>query len=298
MSDRIFVDQQGNMRADKKVRLTISQDKHIWAANAATTREEFDAAMLALSLVNAEAVTYLASIPVEKWTLYPHYKSTSLHGWRTTNFVESEQAKSLRLKPRRMLPFEFFKAYMTILMGDCYKRVQLHSKWTKAGLKVTPRSQGKIQVQLREAAEYGVTHSSDDVAYVARISHPLNQRRVDASNATCSCTMWNQQRIPCRHLIAVLLDKRAGDNVFDLAGPCHTLTSYGHSLGTLEVPEDVVLSADMAIQPAPFVRQAGRPRKRRIRSQGETGGKARKAYRCTRCHMVGHNKKTCRAVAV
>jgi hypothetical protein len=283
------------MRSDKNVRLAVSQDKFVWAANAAKTRDEFEAAITNLSQVNAAAAQYLTEIPVEKWALYPYYDNTPLHGWRTTNFVESEQAKSLRLKPRLMLPFEFFKAYMTILMGGCFDRVQLHKKWTEAGLKVTPRTHGKIQEQLKEASEYVVTHSSEDVAFVARISNPLKQRRVDVKGSTCSCATWRQQRIPCRHLIAIFEQRHSKDKIFEIVGPSHMVSSYEQSLGSLEVPEDNTLVADSTLHPAPFVRQAGRPKKRRIRSQGETGGKARKAYRCTRCGIVGHNKRTCRA---
>lgn len=99
------VSETGNMRSDKSVRLAVSQDKFIWAAK---TRNEFEAAINNLSQVNAAAAQYLTEIPVEKWVFYPYYDNTPLHGWRTTNFVESEQAKSLLLKPRLMLPFEFF----------------------------------------------------------------------------------------------------------------------------------------------------------------------------------------------
>lgn len=79
-SDTVLVDFTGNMRSDKKVRLAISQEKHVWAANASTTQEGFDAAMQALALVNAEAASYLAGIPVRKWALYPHYDVTCLRG--------------------------------------------------------------------------------------------------------------------------------------------------------------------------------------------------------------------------
>ena len=55
-----------------------------------------------------------------KWALYSYFKRILLNGWRTTNFVESEKAKILKLKARLMLPYEFFKAYGTILMGEIY----------------------------------------------------------------------------------------------------------------------------------------------------------------------------------
>ncbi|CEG44525.1 mutatorlike transposase [Plasmopara halstedii] len=48
------------------------------------------------------------------------------------------------------------------------------------------------------------------------------------------------------------------------------MASYQENLGTLEIPEDDLLTADLSISPATYVRQAGRPRKRRIRSHGES----------------------------
>lgn len=105
----------GNMRADKKVRLSVSQEKLVWKANAATTWLDYDIAMCELNQTNPEATSYLEVIPVQKWALHPHYDTTALFGWWTTNFVESEQARTLRPKPGMMLPFEFFKAYATIL---------------------------------------------------------------------------------------------------------------------------------------------------------------------------------------
>lgn len=284
----------GNMRADKKVRLSVTHEKFVWAANASTTQQEFDDAMKSLSTVNAAAVLYLSAIPVQKWTLHPHYYTTPLYGWRTTNFVESEQARSLRLKPRKLQPYEFFKAYTTILMGESYSRVQLSKQWVHAGRVATPRAEGKLQEQLKDAAEYGVTFSSDDVAFVARVTAPLKQRRVDTRTATCSCSTLKQHRIPCRHLVATLMASGMADTAYELMGECYTVAAYRASVGTLEVPEDHLLVRDPSILPAVYVRQAGRPKKRRIRSQGEVGGKARKPYCCTRCGAVGHNRATCR----
>ena len=46
------------------------------------------------------------------------------------------------------------------------------------------------------------------------------------------------------------------------------------------IPEDSQLVRDSAIKSAATVRQAGRPRKGRVRPHGEKGGKGRKAYKC------------------
>ena len=107
------------MRADKAVRLAVSQDKCVWQANEATAKVDFLSAIEELNKVNSPAAD---DIPSKHWTLYRYYYSIALYGWHTTNFVESEQARGLRLKSRMMLPFEYFKSYATILMGECHKR--------------------------------------------------------------------------------------------------------------------------------------------------------------------------------
>jgi hypothetical protein len=285
------------MRADKKVRLSVSQEKFVWKANAATTRIDYDIAMCELNQTNPDASSYLEAIPVQKWALHPHYDTTALFGWRTTNFVESEQARALRLKPRMMLPFEFFKAYATILMGERHTRLKLCENWTKSGRVVTPRAEKKIQVQLRQATEYSVVFSTDDVAFVAHVKSSLTQRRVNITTRECSCNTWKQHKIPCRHILSAMTAASSTTSVFSLASACYTVASYQAGIGTMEIAEDRALVPDQRVLPATFIRQAGRPRKRRIRSRGETAGSrsARKPYKCGRCGKSdGHNKATCR----
>ena len=78
--------------------------------------------MTKLHAINPSADIYFNAIPLHKWTLHVHYDATPLYGWRPTTFAESEQAKSLRLNPRIMIPYEFFKANKTIMMDECYIR--------------------------------------------------------------------------------------------------------------------------------------------------------------------------------
>ncbi|KAL7681794.1 hypothetical protein Plhal304r1_c054g0139301 [Plasmopara halstedii] len=71
-------------------------------------------------------------------------------------------------------------------MGEAYNRVRLGQSWVNAERKLTPRAERKFQVQLGDAADYMVTFSSDDVAFTARISSLMKQRRVDLKSSTCS----------------------------------------------------------------------------------------------------------------
>ena len=105
--------------------------------------------------------------------MYSHFKTTLLYGWRTTNFVGSKLARSLKLKPRLMISFKLFKAYGTILMGEMYNRSEQLQTWIGKGRHVTPRAEMKFQAQLKAAQEYSPVFSSDGIAYVPPVTHPL-----------------------------------------------------------------------------------------------------------------------------
>ena len=155
---------KGNIRSDKTKWLPISHDRFVWAATEATTESAFKDAITKLVQVSTCAAKYLRSIPAAKWALYAHFKMISLDGWRTTIFVESEQARSLTLKPILMLPFEFFKTYGTVLMNEMYNRSKQHQTWIGKGKHVTPRAEIMFQAQLKAAEEYTAVFNYDGIA--------------------------------------------------------------------------------------------------------------------------------------
>ena len=134
---------------------------------------------------------------------------------------------------------------------------------------------------------------SDNVAFVARFINQLEQHCVDTKKASCSCETWKQHKISYRHLIATLRVVDKPKIAYKLMGNCYKVAAYQASVGTLEVAEYHVLKRSLNTLPAVYIRQAGRPKKIRIGSQGESGGKSRKPYKCKRCGTSGHNKATC-----
>jgi len=286
------------MRADKSVRLPVSQEKYVWAANASTTETDFNFNLEKLEGVNRAASVYLKQIPATKWALFSHYLTTRLYGWRTTNFVESEQARSLKLKPRQMLPYEYFKSYANILMREAYSSAKLAASWVDKQRILTPRAEGKLQREMMEAPSYSVNFSTHDVAFVSRVNVPLKQRRVElgSDGPYCSCEQWLQHGISCRHIIAVLQARSNSEtaSAISMMADCYKVDHYKQQLSSIEIPEEVLLKHDRTLQPAQFNRQAGRPRKRRIRSRGENG-RVRKVYVCGKCGKAdGHNRASCK----
>ena len=68
------------MRADKTIRLAISHDRFVWAANAATTEAAFKDAITKLAQVSTCAAEHLRFIPAAKWALDPPFKMISSLG--------------------------------------------------------------------------------------------------------------------------------------------------------------------------------------------------------------------------
>ena len=112
-----------------------------------------------------------------------------------------------------------------------------------------------------DAAGYGVTFISDNVAFVARFSNQLEQHRVETKKAFYSCETWKQHKISCLHLIATLRAVDKPKIAYELMGNCYKVAVYQASVGTLDVAEDHVLKLDLNILPAAYIRQAGRPKK-------------------------------------
>jgi hypothetical protein len=111
--------------------------------------------------------------------------------------------------------------------------------------------------------------------------------------------MQFQYKMPCRHIIAAA--KKSGlaqdytkfidltfDRMYLLKNYISTLESSSIQLVDLQE-----LALDKKTKPMKNVPQAGRPKKKRIRSRGESGASGGRAQKCSRCGTVGHNTSTC-----
>ena len=74
-----------------------------------------------------------------------------------------------------MFPFGFFEAYGAILMVEKYFQSKQLKTWVGKARRVTPRAEMKFHTQLKAAEEYSTVLSSDDAAFVARITHLVKQ---------------------------------------------------------------------------------------------------------------------------
>ncbi|EQC29343.1 hypothetical protein SDRG_13012 [Saprolegnia diclina VS20] len=131
-----------------------------------------------LRLSSSKAADYFEAIDPTVWALHPHLHTMALHGWRTSNFVESYNSEAL--PARNQDPFNFFVSQMDDMMTTAYTHRMLAAKWSRDKRAVTPYASSLIQVQADQAPRYKVLQSSSTIVYVkAAGASAASKRRVD-----------------------------------------------------------------------------------------------------------------------
>ncbi|RVW87460.1 hypothetical protein CK203_036245 [Vitis vinifera] len=165
---------------------------------------------------------------------------------------------------------------------------------------IGPKIKAKVQENIAKGAVYPVTPFKNGVFGVCIGRALLN---VDILNHTCTCRGWQMLGIPCEHATPVIIS--IGQNVTDFVNDCYKYPMqkliYGGSFSGIETHDMPTMDDDglvrsitgevfFSLKPPHTKRPPGRPRKKRIESQFQD---KRPVY-CSRCHMSGHNRKTCK----
>ncbi|KAF0708026.1 hypothetical protein AaE_013381 [Aphanomyces astaci] len=272
----------------------------IWRLQASDTELAYNGSLDAIGITHGDSVvSYLRDIDPVKWVVFANLRSATDHArrrlykCRTTNFVESDNNKTLRNKCRQSLPAQAVLIWMDECAKDVTHRSKLAQKWLSEGRVVTPYASGIIDEQKLLAPSYKVIVSTDDVFFVFHPSRESKKRKVVLSEKSCTCTDNDQTGLPCRHIIRVLLHTdnmgllhECSDHAYSIEAYCN---AYLAKSIALPVYEDIV--PDSVVKPSPIYRQAGRPVKRRIASRGEVS--SGKTYKCRKCTGIDHNRATC-----
>ena len=294
------------MRANKTIKNTF-QDAMIWAIQGSATELEYNTNMDKLKLVSPTAHTYLENLTAQKWCKWPYMKTHSLFEHRTSNFVESCNAAIMLARGE--------SAYKAVQKMQIHVMKEVSDRRTKAAARAgkgetyTFFADGKLKAAKRQSMYYNVDVSTNDLAYVTHSEHATGPRRTvnlaaDADVVEwCSCLSPKQMMLPCVHMFAAAqkLERltQVGAPLFfeKYVHKGYLLKNYLDTLNdvalTLVDTESLVPDGVMGVNVP--VLQAGRPRKKRIRSAGEnpeTGARP-KVYRCGLCGQPGHTRKRC-----
>ena len=250
---------------------------------------------------NPKAAAYLDAIPHETWTVYKAAQGgISLHGWRTTNFVESENN---RLMPARLLsPLDFCDYVAMFWHQQKNEKFELASKWQKDGLILVKPIQNLWDKELADVSKYSVHMFAGTTtqAYVSgNCDRNYKRHYVDLEKKHCCCGHPGQFKFPCRHMAAVaqaqgqLRDSVTWFKTF--FAPEYHVDNYlaGYQGPQVYLPDKHSLEADSDLRRPLRQAQKGRPQKMRIRSAGQTDNSGQAPKRCSNCREIGHNSARC-----
>lgn len=153
-----------------------------------------------------------------------------LFGWRTTNFVESDNSAMLKYGIRSSSPFDALKLFAQIEMERASRRDSQAIMWQRQERVLTPYAKTLWDEQCVCTSEYRVQRSMASIYFVCRQGFTL-YRRVDTQQPSCSCTTFGQKRIACRHIVAVIQLCGIQNRAIEAFHPCYLVRSYASAFG-------------------------------------------------------------------
>nr|CCA14116.1 hypothetical protein LOC100382497 [Albugo laibachii Nc14] len=292
---------------------------YVWQAQGAETRDEFEIVMNSLQKSDPEAFRSLSELNPRTWAVFAN-SDRKLYGWNTTRFEDLEQQFVIATsgsdpqtssdvasrprwneedKSRTLSPYDFLSSYIGEMMATVFHRNQNAQKWDQLHLFVTPAAEQLFQEEMKHVGEYFVRPCKDNIIFVKHNSPASRTRKVDLAQKYCSCLLFNQHGVPCRHIVAALHWKKALGNAYSFFDPCYRVASYANTFRNkwLEFPLHEELERDESLLP---------PRKRtstKLSNTCENGSipKKRKrvnakhvrTYKCSNCNSLDHNRRTC-----
>ncbi|XP_050383286.1 uncharacterized protein LOC126800043 [Argentina anserina] len=160
-------------------------------------------------------------------------------------------------------------------------RMILEKNKVKAGSDCTPQATGGMSIEV--------------------ISFTGGKYVVNLPARECACRRWDLTGIPCKHAISAIIFMRQKPE--DYVDACYMTQTYmAIYSNTIQPVNGMDLwnpSDEPPILPPQYNRQPGRPKTKRIKdasekdSDGPKLGRRQRSLKCSMCHELGHNIKTC-----
>lgn len=201
----------------------------------------------------------------------------------TSNACESWNAQ---IHEERMLPIcSLVDGIVSKLMQQLCNRRQQAALWPT---KLRKNIDADLNFKVEQARGWDVKKCTDDIWEIYSVPTAV----VDLKEQTCTYRLWQMNGFPFVHATAIILPKLNGkyeyvDRYFHAevykAGYAYSIVPFKKLVGC--VGERVILAPD-------YHQTRGRPKRRRIPSQGEV---IPRKMKCGNCGQISnHNKKTCR----
>ncbi|XP_021832919.1 uncharacterized protein LOC110772760 [Prunus avium] len=253
----------------------------------AVTEEEFKVAMDELVIVGSSKVkTFIYDLSRD------HYANDFFKG-----MCYEEMANSLAESFNNWVGVFRDLPVLPLIEGIRQKLMVLNSQRRIEPEKWTTLLCPEMETRLWENVEAGRTWAirrSSCIIFEVFVDYYV---MVDLGQRTCSCRLWQIDDFPCTHAVAAILAKK--DSVCDYVecyyssyffrkayeSPIFPIPDISKGLGSNGLVAGVVL---LPITKRP----AERPPTKIIKAFGEVIW----PLKCSRCSVVGHNRKTCKAV--
>lgn len=243
---------------------------------------DFDADMSKIMDISQEAAQWLLDADPKLWA-NSHYKGPSLghsfaDGANDFNlFISSSSTQSV---------YKLLECIRRKLMTWFYERRLANEK--RLGV-LAPTAEALVAIAMEKARYFDVfTVNENEYECVSGQESCV----VNLSQRFCSCYAWQNSGVPCPHVASAVL--RKGENVAMFADTFVTLESYCKSYMPViwPVPDstswDYGLDVKKVLPPAAMPRPPGRPKKEQTFAEKE-----KRTFRCSRCGVAGHSRRTC-----
>ncbi|XP_061348984.1 uncharacterized protein LOC133294346 [Gastrolobium bilobum] len=271
----------------------------VWECARCTTVPQFEKVMLRLKTLNEPASKYLDNIHPSCWVkaYYSHWpKCDNI----TNNMAEVWNPKIVNYRSKPIMTLcEELRCYIMRRMA-AHKRILQ----TFRG-KIAPAQQKRLD-QLKVASNsWTPTWTGNLVQHLYEVSGKGQRVRVNLTQQSCSCNVWQLTGLPCEHAIAAIAHKNepVENQVHQWLTVDALHATYEHILNPVNSQQ--YWPACDAPKPLPprLKRLIGCPKKHRKKDPTEelmkTNKKITKTYtvQCSKCGETGHYPKTCKGPA-
>ena len=163
----------------------------------APSRSNFQKFRVNLHRFNREAQDYLSEIPLHSWS-FAHTSRKRIQQF-TSNIAESINCKFLRARSLFYLRVIYAIVYDSIIDGDAKRRKNWTKTYTEYSLKTVAEN-----IESGRKLAFGIIREDSHKGIVWKDigSNQFEDRRVDLNSKSCSCKVYQDTGIPCKHVCA------------------------------------------------------------------------------------------------
>ncbi|KAL9670953.1 hypothetical protein QQ045_008516 [Rhodiola kirilowii] len=275
----------------------IFKGKHLkdamWACARATTSAKFRTTMEYVKALDKDAYAYLSKLDPAVW---------SRHGF--TCFVKSDtlcsnisECFNSFIKVAREQPIiTCLETIRKLLMKRFHeKRIGIEKYCGDICPRISKNLEDNKKVSMHCNVTYGGGHTME-------VEHTIHGSFVvNVLTRSCTCRIWDLTGISCCHTCAAIRQMRGNpaDYVHQSYQKSEFMKAYDYHIQPIPGPTEWPQQEGVCVLPSLFRRQAGRPRRRRIREVAELVNVHKKSksgiiITCGRCGSVGHNARRCK----